>query len=174
MDWKPELAEFDKSQIVQRKWPKLMRWVKKIHTTIYLASSIPDKSDNNGVITLLIRQINGWELHSFDKGAIGVETEMKVRISEQMAAAIALKLLPESYKQQKQSYDKPGRPPKYTRDDVRAIHLMRQRGVPIRKIAEIKGMSASTVQRLLQQIETPAERQYIADRNRKMRKNNKA
>ena len=149
MSWIPELPEFDKRQIVQKDWPKLMKWVKKIHLQkIYLVSTIPEKDDIHGVITLLTRQINGWELRSFDKSRLSIETEMVIRIPEQAASALALKLLPESYKL-KQHHDKPGRPKKYTQADAWSVHIMRQKGVSIREIAKTKGMAVSTVQRLL-------------------------
>lgn len=167
--WKPELMTFDKKDIVQKKWPKLMEWLRTQHGAVYVISTIPDKKVEYGTITLLTRGTGAWEIWSFDRGPGGHETVAKNRISDRFTLGMAFTIMPETVGLVTKR-EKMGRPAKYDRYTASDIHRLRQKGVTIREIAERFKMSTATVQRLLKQVETPTERKYIAERNRRKKK----
>lgn len=167
--WIPELMQFDKSAIVQKKWPKLVEWLRTQHGAVYTISTIPDKKAEYGTITLLTRAMDGWEIRSFERGPGGHETVAKIRISDKFTLGMAFTIMPETVGLVPRR-EKIGRPAKYNKYTAIDIHHMRQKGMTIRAIATHFRMSTATVQRLLNQIESPAQRKAITERNRRKKK----
>lgn len=160
---------FDKKDIVQKKWPKLMEWLRTQHGAVYVISTIPDKKVEYGTITLLTRAMDGWEIRSFERGPGGHETVAKIRISDKFTLGMAFTIMPETVGLVPRR-EKIGRPAKYNKYTAIDIHHMRQKGMTIRAIATHFRMSTATVQRLLNQIESPAQRKAITERNRRKKK----
>lgn len=163
-----ELKLFNPKDIVQKKWPHLMKWVKNMPTSskIYLVSKLPDKKASTGTITLLARQLNGWGLYSFTRKGDFEEPMQKVRINDTFATALALTILPDTY-HMVETHEKAGRPKKYDRTDAHMLVLLRQRGMTIREIAKLKKMSTATVQKLLNSILSKTDKEIIVERNRR-------
>jgi len=161
------LEIFDLKMIVQKHWPKLTKYVRNCGHC-WLLSSIPGKTANTGTIKLVHRKLNGWEFATFQRDYT-FETVNKITISFEFAKDLGLLLLPDSI-HLTEHHDKPGRPDKY--DDFVARRIVRrwQRGETIRAIAAAEKMSTATVQRLISSKCTPEQRKYIAERNRRIRK----
>lgn len=161
------LQPFELKSIVQKRWPKLTKYVRACGPC-WLLSNVPDKKAATGTITLVHRKLNGWEIASFYK-EYELETVNKVTVSHEFAKDLGFLLLPDSM-EITERHDGPGRPAKYDRFVARRIAKRRDRGESIRAIAKAEGMSPTTVQKLVATVRTPEQRKEIVKRNRRLAK----
>lgn len=147
------LQEFDKSLIVQSRWPNLMKYVKGKDGKypVYVVSDIPSKKKNTGVITLMSETSTPKDCIEFRSFLLigKVDTEMRtVKIDPKYFEAVAIQLAPHLAAKPKKPK---GRPIKYGLKEHRQVIAMSDSGESIRAIARELHMSTFTVQKILKE-----------------------
>lgn len=166
------LMEFDPKSVTLSHWPKLKAFLKTRRTPVYLLSPVPGRNVDTGRLVLVCEETLGRvKLVTFTLLQKKCDEMQAVTFAPEYRRALAYFLLPPTFHLTEER--EPGRPAKYDRHTAQELRIRRQRGETYRAIAKDTGMSTSTIQRLLATVQTPTERTYVADRNRRKRQEEK-